>query len=426
MSVSSSTNSDLKREDSSPVFQGEQVSFTGTLASMTHDRACELVEQLGGQAMRHVSKHSTMLVIGEEGWPLESDGKPSQKFEQVSSLNATGLAIRIVRESDWLRLTGLTDPSDDISRECTPAMLSSLLNLPVGMIRRWERLGLIQPVRQVHRLPYFDLQEVNNAQRLSELLESGASAEDIERALTKLGNVLRDTERSIAQLNILVQNNRIVLRDEAGLLNPATGQRLLDFDPENPTDNDSSTAESVLPISLQPESADNEQLEWPAQRWFEEACCLADEDHLLPAIEAFRLCLIAIRKDAGSTTESPHAAEVNFHLADTLYRSGNTSAAVERYYCAIECDSNYLEAWTQLGCILLELNDRPSAINAFRIALDVHPEYADAHWHLANALFESGFKSEAITHWQHYLTFDQNGPWADRAQQHLQTAASDT
>ena len=38
------------------------------------------------------------------------------------------------------------------------------------------------------------------------------------------------TDRSIAQLNLLVQDDKILMRDERGVLNPRTGQRLLDFD----------------------------------------------------------------------------------------------------------------------------------------------------------------------------------------------------
>ena len=59
---------------SSPPLKGERVAFTGTLASMTHKEAAELVEANGGTAMSSVSGQPTMLVVGDEGWPLESDG----------------------------------------------------------------------------------------------------------------------------------------------------------------------------------------------------------------------------------------------------------------------------------------------------------------------------------------------------------------
>ena len=65
-------------------------------------------------------------------------------------------------------------------------MLSRLLDVPVRMIRRWARLGLIRPVRRVCRLPYFDYREVASARRLAMLLDQGVAADVLERSLTEL------------------------------------------------------------------------------------------------------------------------------------------------------------------------------------------------------------------------------------------------
>ena len=62
-------------------------------------------------------------------------------------------------------------------------MLADLLDVPVAVIRRWQRRGLIVPVREVRRLPYFDFQEVATARRLAELLAAGVSPRAIERKL---------------------------------------------------------------------------------------------------------------------------------------------------------------------------------------------------------------------------------------------------
>ncbi len=55
---------------------------------------------------------------------------------------------------------------------------------------------------------------------------------------------------------------------------------------------------------------------------------------------------------------------------------------------AIELDENYVEARANLGCVLAELGDRELAAAAFEGALTLHPEYADAHFHLARTLDE--------------------------------------
>src|SRR5258708_825738 len=74
---------------------GERLAFTGTLASMTHKEAHLRAVEAGGVATEHVSRQTTMLVIGEEGWPLEADGQPSVKLQHAERLRAEGLDLRI-------------------------------------------------------------------------------------------------------------------------------------------------------------------------------------------------------------------------------------------------------------------------------------------------------------------------------------------
>ena len=79
-------------------------------------------------------------------------------------------------------------------------MLAELLGVPVAVIRRWHRRGLIVPVREVRRLPYFDFQEVATARRLAELLAAGVSPRAIEKKLAALARYLPGVERPLAQL----------------------------------------------------------------------------------------------------------------------------------------------------------------------------------------------------------------------------------
>ena len=407
---------------SSPCLQGERVAFTGTLASMTHKEASDLVVANGGTPMSSVSGQTTILVVGDEGWPLEADGKASQKLEFVESQLATGHEVKVLDESAWLLLIGLAD-RDAVNKSYTPAMLSQLLNVSVGSIRRWERLGLIHAVRKVHRLPYFDFHEVANARRMSELLLQGVSAEQIQQSLAKISKTLPGTDRPLAQLDILVQDSELVLRDERGIMEAVSGQRLLDFDGNAMPDDavDDEVQSIVFPTA--PEVAD-ERAGWTAEEWFYEGCRLADCLEAEAAVEAFRMALMAqgsaVRSVARFEAElSPHPAEISFYLADALYRCGKVEAAVERYYSAVEHDPHYLEAWIQLGCLLAEQGSPNRAIEAFRIALDVHADYPDANLHIANVYEELGDLKAAREHWAKYLEFDSRGPWAEHARQRL-------
>ena len=86
-----------------------------------------------------------------------------------------GVPVRIVGESDWLRLVGLDGRCREVHSLYTPAMLCQSLNVPIGTIRRWERLGLIRPVRKVYRLPYFDYSEAAGRPPFERALGSGNS-----------------------------------------------------------------------------------------------------------------------------------------------------------------------------------------------------------------------------------------------------------
>jgi tetratricopeptide (TPR) repeat protein len=402
--------------ESSAPLSGERVTFTGVLASMTHAEAGSLVEQHGGEASDHVSRQLTLLIIGEEGWPLEDDGRVSLKLRQVMEWQLKGEPVRVVNESDFLRMVGLAEHSEEVRRLHTPAMLSQLLDVPVHVIRGWERAGLIRSVRRVHRLPYFDFQEVASARRLSELLVAGVPREEIERSLQAIPGVASGERRPFEQLDILARDHKVLIRDRHGIRDPR-GQRLLDFDNDaaEPVHDETDESESH-PVSISFLEARQQALEMERRDWFVEGCRHADGGELPAAIEAFRMALML----------EPHNPEVHFHLGDTLYRLGRTQAALERYYTAVELDHDYLEAWTQIGCLHRELGEHGSAVDALSVALDIHDDYPDAHFHLAESLAETGRFAEAVPHWQAYLEHDRRGPWADLARQRLRGVADES
>src|SRR5690606_457351 len=117
-------------------------------------------------------------------------------------------------------------------------------------------------------------------------------------------------------------------------------------------------------------------------------------------------------------TENP---EAHYYLAECLYRQRKVEAALERYYVAAEEDHEYLEAWIQIGSLHRELGEPEQALHAFEIALDIHADFAEAHYHKAEVLCELGREVEAADHWEAYLEQDSRGPWADTARQRLES-----
>jgi tetratricopeptide (TPR) repeat protein len=127
------------------------------------------------------------------------------------------------------------------------------------------------------------------------------------------------------------------------------------------------------------------------------------------AIEVYRTILIS----------GDFMADDHFALAELLYRAGDLSAARERYYVAIELDEDFVEARSNLGCVLAEQGDLALAEAAFRGALEYHPDYADAHYHLAHLLDRENRSAEASRHWQLFMNLAPASPWADEARERI-------
>ena len=395
---------------------GETVAFTGTLASMTHAAAAALVADLGGAFTEHLTRGTTLLVVGEEGWPLADDGAPTVKFRQAVEWNRTGeAAVRLLSESDWLRAAGLSEPADapagGVRRLYTPAMLSGLLGVTPGRVRAWARGGLIRPVRTVHRLPYFNFGEVARTRTLAGLLEAGVSKADLAAGLAALGAVFGEEAAAGGGLDLLARDGRLLVRDRAGLREPRTGQRVLDFspDPDAQATGGDGGAEAAPPALLRLPDPDGDAPERrTAAQWFRLGVGRLDADDPAAAVPALRSCL----------ARDPANPEAHFHLADALFRTGSPQAAEERYRAATEHDPRFIEAWVQLGCLRASGGRHRAAAAAFRTALAIHADLPEAHLHLAESLHALG-EADAAGYYRAYLRHDDRGPWAQLARARL-------
>ncbi len=145
------------------------------------------------------------------------------------------------------------------------------------------------------------------------------------------------------------------------------------------------------------------------------AADLEDEGNLSAAVEAYR----------AYTAAAGPRPQVCFAMAELLYRLGDITGARERYYMAIELDEDLVEAHTNLGCVLAEQGDRELAVAALEGALALHPDYADAHFHLARTLDELQRDEEAARHWREFLRLAPESPWALTARQRLDASAAE-
>jgi tetratricopeptide (TPR) repeat protein len=406
---------DIRQGEASRVLDGKRVVLVGRLASMARRDAAQLLRQHGATVVDRPDPSVHLAVVGEEELALPDAAGPREWFDAPTRAAVDAGSVEVLSETAlWQRL-GLVDREHDIQRLYTPAMLAELLGIRVTVVRRWHRRGLIHPVREVRRLPYFDFREVATARRLAELLAAGVSPAAIERKLGQLSRYLPHVQRPLAQLSVIVHGKDILLREGDGLIEPG-GQLRFDFDAA-PADEfdaaampDSEPRDGPRVVSLGlpvPAEADDEV--FSVDRMTAAAAELEETGQLEAAADMYRAVMAA---------EGPRP-EPCFLLAELLYRMGDLCAARERYYMAIELDEDYVEARANLGCVLAEQEHRELAVAAFEGALRYHPDYADAHYHLARTFDELGRREDAEEHWRAFLALAPDSPWADHARSRL-------
>ena len=367
------------------------VALTGRLGSLRRSAAMDLIRQSGGRYSRLVTRSTDLLVIGQDGWPLRADGRLARNLQRARRLQSDGVPIQILREDEFLDRLGLHGSCGGIHARHTLSDLTRIAGVPVGRIRTWIRAGLLPPAERRHGIDYFDFRQVTVLRTLDQLVRGGVSTARLRRSLEQLRSWIPDVEHAVARLSLLDGTGRITVRSDDGRLLEASGQQLLDFGEDVP----------APAVRLeQPDSPDD---------LFERAVELEDVGRLDEAAEAWQQWLLRFGPDA----------VVCFNLANVLYASGHPEAALERFRQAVEIDPDYLEAWSNLGSVLAETGRPGDAVAAFERALRIEPRYENALYNLADTLEELGRDEEARGYWQAYLNAEQIGPWAEYARTRL-------
>jgi tetratricopeptide (TPR) repeat protein len=386
--------------------RGRRLAFVGKLGGINRREANRLVLDCGGSVSDAVDSSVELVIIGANELPLDDH---SQWLDDEAMRRVAQGQLEIIGESQLWQELGLVEAETNIRSLYTPAMLAQLADVPLATVRRWQRRGLITAIRQVHKLPYYDYQEVVNARHLAQLIASGASPKSIEDKLSELQEFCADIGRPLSQLSVIVEGRHVFLRQNGGLIEPG-GQKRIDFDAlETSPDLGIVEAPPRGSISLAETQRTLEQLSTPDE-FLTLAMELEDLGENEQAIEVYRSLLLAF---------GPRA-DTCFQLAELLYFDLQFQAARERYYMAIELDETFVEARANLGCVLLELGQIEMAISSFQGALVHHSEYPDVHFHLARALDLAEKSAEAVVHWQIFLELSPHSPWADEARQRLQ------
>jgi tetratricopeptide (TPR) repeat protein len=336
---------------------------------MTRAEAFALITQRGGKPCDRVTKDTNALIVGELGWPLQDNGRPSQGLVQAKTYG-----VPIVSERRFLEWIGKV-AAEEQAKTYSSDELAALSKLPADVVEQLAMFGLIE-VRD-DRYGFRDLAAARQAARL---LGSGIGLSVITKSLREIRKWLPDAR--LSNLRLYPQSKDRILVEQAKGHTDSRGQFVLPV--ERPNDLD-------------------------AEETFARAQSAEEAGDLLSAESLYRLLM---KLDA-----SDPAAGLN--LGNLLRMQGRMIEAEAAYRFAVKADPNFAPAWHNLADLLEERRRLAEAVDCERRALAADPQYADAIFNLALFLQRLGNHAEAAMWWARYLECDRASEWAERARRAL-------
>jgi tetratricopeptide (TPR) repeat protein len=344
------------------------VAFTGRLASMKRAEAFALIRKHGGTPRRGVTKSTSLLVVGELGWPLLGDGRPSNSLSRAKSYG-----VSLASERRFLEWVGQA-VSDDEARTYEAAQIASLSGLPVEIIEELAVFGLLDP-----RAGRYRFRDLAAARQVAELFDAGVALSAITRSLHEIRKWLPDA--GLSNLRLFPASRDAIL---VGHMQGRTDQK----------------GQFMLPVG---ETTDN------PDSLFEQAQA-AEEAHDVATAERLYRRVMKIDPD------EPAAA---FNLGNLLRAAGRKVEGEAAYRAAVKADPGFTDAWYNLADLLDDQGHADKAIVCLKRALDADPAHGDSIFNLALMLQRRERHKDAAAYWRRYLALDSSSSWATRAKRGL-------
>ena len=94
------------------------VAFTGRLVCMTRAEAFEVVRSHAGTPSQNVTRRTNVLVVGELGWPLLDDGRPSNKLSIAANCIRATESVIARAINDFATKSAISDITQPPARFC--------------------------------------------------------------------------------------------------------------------------------------------------------------------------------------------------------------------------------------------------------------------------------------------------------------------
>src|SRR5262245_27082552 len=279
------------------------VAFTGRLACMSRAEAFDVVREHGGTPSPSVTRQTKVLVVGELGWPLLDDGRPSNKLERASTYG-----IPVVSERRFLEWIGKAVPAA-LHRTYSADQIAALSKLPSSRVEELVQFGLLNS-----RDGLFGFRDLASARQISKLFADGIALSEIIRSVQAVREWLPEADLSNLRLR------------------PTTRRGIEIEQPEGRTDK---RRQFVLPVNPPEQNAD---------ALFEQAQAAEETGD---TVEAERLYRVLMKCD-------PTDAAAPFNLGNMLRAHGRKVEAEAALRIATRDDPLLAQAWYNLSDLLDE------------------------------------------------------------------------
>jgi tetratricopeptide (TPR) repeat protein len=271
------------------------------------------------------------------------------------------------------------------------ADVQRILGLTRKQLDSWDRLGLVSP-QGSDPARFYNFRDLIGLRTVKQLLESGVSANRLQKALSALNEKLSRVDAPLSQLRILSDGKDVVVEHGAARLEPLSGQFVLNFETRELDEN--------VRFIAQRSAGD-----WLAMALSFES----DKSTRSEAIDAYNRCVNA----------DPHNADALLNCGTLFYEDGNLEKAADYFRRAIEVQPQNALAHFNLGSVLEEMGQLEDARLHLRQSVNLDPNHADAHYNLAFVCEKLRSFAEAREHWQAYVKIDPVGPWSAYARQRV-------
>ncbi|MFT3773152.1 MAG: tetratricopeptide repeat protein [Minicystis sp.] len=289
---------------------------------------------------------------------------------------------------------------EPVSDMFTGPEVAKLLGLSSGRLRALDRAGIVTPSGRRRGRRAYTFPDIIALRAARDLLARKVRLRDVARAVENIQVSLPKVTRPLAELRIVSDGKRVVVKSPAFSYEPLTGQMLLDFDVKALRDD---VVRVLRPVVGRERARTAYDLYVKASQLDEDPATLDEAEGLYKR---------ALEMD-------PWLAIAYTNLGNIRFRRGDEEEAEQLYRKALSLDTKQPEAQYNLGYVMLERGRPAEAITFFKGAIASDPQFADAYFNLAMAYEQAGESAKARPCWRKYLEIEPTGTWAEIAKKHL-------